>query len=204
LLGSRFCAESAAIARDRLPFGPEARSNEADIPAEQPEAEADPRLPRAHADQGRPPGAEAAAAEGSEEDRGLTGRPARGASLRPRERLRSGADYRRVLRRGDRVHGPLLTLVACDNDLGYDRLGLAASRRLGGAVARNRAKRLLREAFRRHKRAPARGADVVALPRPELLAHSQAEVDREYTDLLARLERKRRARPGGKGPHPAG
>ena len=73
--------------------------------------------------------------EGPQEDRGLTGPPARDARLRPRERLRSGADYRRVLRRGFRVDGPLLSLVACDNDLGYDRLGLAASRKLGGAVA---------------------------------------------------------------------
>jgi ribonuclease P protein component len=110
--------------------------------------------------------------------------------------LRSGADYRRVLRRGFRVDGPLLTLVACDNDLGYDRLGLAASRKLGGAVARNRAKRLLREAFRRHKRAPARGADLVALPRPALVERTQDEVDREYVQLLGRLASRRPSRGG--------
>jgi ribonuclease P protein component len=96
------------------------------------------------------------------------------------------------------VDGPLLSLVACDNDLGYDRLGLAASRKLGGAVARNRARRLLREAFRRHKRAGTRGEDLVALPRPALLAHGQAEVDREYAELLRRLARlaARARRPG--------
>jgi ribonuclease P protein component len=186
----------------RAPFRPEAWQHEAHIPAEQPEAEADPRVPRADADEGRPPGPQEAASEGTEEDRGLTGRPARDARLRPRERLRTGGDYRRVLRRGFRVDGPLLTLVACDNDLGYDRLGLAASRKLGGAVARNRAKRLLREAFRRHKRQAPRGADVVALPRPSLLERTQAEVDREFADLLRRLERRRAARPGGKGVAP--
>ena len=102
------------------------------------------------------------------------------------------------------MDGPLLTLVACDNDLGYDRLGLAASRKLGGAVSRNRAKRLLREAFRRHKRAAPTGADVVALPRPSLVAKSQADVDREYADLLRRLERKRASRRGRAGPPAAG
>jgi ribonuclease P protein component len=103
------------------------------------------------------------------------------------------------------VDGPLLSLVACDNDLGYDRLGLAASRKLGGAVARNRAKRLLREAFRRHKRtpAPARGEDLVALPRPKLVARSQDEVDREYTDLLRRLAGRRAARGRRPDPPPA-
>jgi ribonuclease P protein component len=101
------------------------------------------------------------------------------------------------------VDGPLLSLVACDNDLGYDRLGLAASRKLGGAVARNRAKRLLREAFRRHKRRLARGADLVALPRPTLVARSQDDVDREYTDLLRRLASRRAARTRSKDPAPA-
>jgi len=176
--------------------------HEAHIPAEQSEAEADARLPRPDEDQGRPPRPEEASPEGPEEDRGLTGRPARGARLQPRERLLSGADYRRVLRRGFRVDGPLLSLVACDNDLGYDRLGLAASRKLGGAVARNRAKRLLREAFRRHKRRLARGADLVALPRPTLVARSQDDVDREYTDLLRRLAGKRAARSRSKDPAP--
>lgn len=109
-----------------------------------------------------------------------------------------------MLRRGERVHGSLLTLVACDNDLGYDRLGLAASRKLGGAVARNRAKRLLREAFRRHKRRGGRGADLVALPRPELVLRKQRDVDREYADLLRRLDRRRASRPGGAGPHTPG
>jgi ribonuclease P protein component len=102
------------------------------------------------------------------------------------------------------VDGPLLSLVACDNDLGYDRLGLAASRKLGGAVARNRAKRLLREAFRRHKRRQARGEDLVVLPRPPLVARSQDEVDREYTNLLRRLTAKRSSRGGRQDPAPVG
>jgi ribonuclease P protein component len=101
------------------------------------------------------------------------------------------------------VDGPLLSLVACDNDLGYDRLGLAASRKLGGAVARNRAKRLLREAFRRHKRQAVRGEDLVALPRPPLVARSQGEVDREYTELLRRLATRRGARSRRQDPAPA-
>ena len=101
------------------------------------------------------------------------------------------------------MDGPLLSLVACDNDLGYDRLGLAASRKLGGAVARNRAKRLLREAFRRHKRQACPGEDLVALPRAKLVAGSQDEVDREYADLLRRLAARRGARSRRKDPAPA-
>ncbi|HUP47979.1 MAG TPA: ribonuclease P protein component [Thermoanaerobaculia bacterium] len=102
-----------------------------------------------------------------------------------------------MLRKGLRLDGPLFALVAMDNARGYGRLGLAASRRLGGAAARNRAKRLLRESFRRHKLP---GADLVLIPKPEILEHTQAEVEREYRDRLRRLAARRAARHRGPAP----
>jgi ribonuclease P protein component len=94
----------------------------------------------------------------------------------------------------------LFALVATDNARGHGRLGLAASRRLGGAVARNRAKRLLRESYRRHKLP---GADLVLIPKREILEHTQAEVEREYRDRLRRLAARRATRGRGTAP-PAG
>jgi ribonuclease P protein component len=102
-----------------------------------------------------------------------------------------------VLRKGVRLDGPLFTLVAMESGLPQGRLGLAASRRLGGAVARNRAKRLLRESFRRQKPA---GTDLVLIPKREILEHTQAEVEREYRDRLRRLAARRAARDRGPAP----
>ena len=104
-----------------------------------------------------------------------------------------------MLRKGLRLDGRFFALVALENGRAYGRLGLAASRRLGGAVARNRAKRLLRESFRRLKPA---GADVVLIPKPEILRHGQAEVEREYRDRLRRLAERRGARRRGAAPAP--
>ena len=106
-------------------------------------------------------------------------------------RLRSGAEFRRVFDKGLRLSGPLFVLVGLENAQGHDRLGLTVSRRVGGAVSRNRVRRLLREGFRRRRLRPGpRGFDLVVLAAKALTEKSQGEVDREFADRLRRLERK--------------
>jgi ribonuclease P protein component len=72
------------------------------------------------------------------------------------------------------------------------RLGVAATRKLGSAVERNRAKRLAREVFRRHK--VAAGLDIVIVPRREMLDAPFSSVEADY---VATLDRRNRERPRG-------
>jgi ribonuclease P protein component len=111
-------------------------------------------------------------------------------------RLRSPAEFDAVFKRGARLGGRLFLLIIAPNRHGFDRLGLAVSRRVGGAVARNRARRLLRESFRRAAPRAEGGLDLVVVARPEIVGCAQAEVDRELNDRLGRA----RARPRGAGP----
>jgi ribonuclease P protein component len=115
--------------------------------------------------------------------------------LRPRQRLRTGAEFDAVFKRGHRLDGRLFLLVAAPNGRTFDRLGLAVSRRVGGAVGRNRARRLLREGFRRVERPPGPGFDLVVVARAPLAGLGQAEVDREIQERVRRLQR----RPSGAG-----
>jgi len=105
--------------------------------------------------------------------------------LRSDERLRSKADFTRVFNQGTRVDGVWFVLLGLPNQLGFSRVGLAVGRRVGRAVQRNRAKRLLREAFRRNK--PSAGLDLVLVAKPSLRGRGAREVESEYRSRLTRL-----------------
>ena len=108
--------------------------------------------------------------------------------LRPDERIRRRAEYRKIYQEGARFHARLMTLFILPNDQQGPRLGVAATRKLGPAVRRNRAKRLVREIFRRNK--PAAGYDIVVVPRPEMLSAGFADLEADYCSALRRRIRR--------------
>jgi ribonuclease P protein component len=109
------------------------------------------------------------------------------------ERIRRRVEYQRIYDRGIKIHGKLFTLFVLPNDLPRGRLGVAATRKLGGAVQRNRAKRLIREVYRRNK--PAQAVDVVVVPKRELLDASLTALEIEFRQALGRSLRRTGAAP---------
>lgn len=106
--------------------------------------------------------------------------------MQRRFRLRHSADFELLRKNGRRWNHPLALLVAVKSDLPVSRFAFSASRRVGNAVSRNRAKRLLREAVRANLVNVSAGWDFLFVARSETAQATLAEVEEAVLQLLKR------------------
>ena len=109
------------------------------------------------------------------------------------ERIRRRPDFERIYTSGAKVHGRFMTLFVMENGTPAPRFGVAATRKMGSAVERNRAKRRARELFRRKK--DIGGLDIVIVPRREMLDAPFATLEADYLALLDRRTDRGASRP---------
>lgn len=64
------------------------------------------------------------------------------------------------------------------------RLGVVTSKKIGGAVQRSRARRLLRESFRLHQHELAQPVDMILVARNSIASKDFASVERDYLTVL--------------------
>jgi ribonuclease P protein component len=158
--------------------------DEADVSTESAPPGQDARVSRAHEDQGRTEGVEAAPREGAETADRLTG------GLSRRQRLTTSAEFQALFQRGKRIDRPALIILWREANE-PTRVGFAVSRQLRNAAQRNRARRRLREAYRAARdAAPARAA-LVVIGRPAVLHEP-------FESLRAQLRQALAAIPGAR------
>jgi ribonuclease P protein component len=100
-------------------------------------------------------------------------------------RIKQSRDFARLRRVGERL--ALGCLVANWQRLppnSPSRLGVVTSGRIGGAVVRNRARRLLRETFRLHQHDLAGPVDLVLVGRPSIAGKGFAQVERDFMTTM--------------------
>jgi len=106
--------------------------------------------------------------------------------------LRNSQQFRRVYEQGHKIHTPFFSAFFLRNDAGERRYGITVTRKIGGAVVRNRCKRRLREIVRKHELCQScsasayNGFDLVLNVKSEL---AKADFDR-LQESFARLMKK--------------
>jgi len=103
-----------------------------------------------------------------------------------RHRLTANERFQQVRRQGQSREERLVVLIYLPNDLPYSRFGFAASRRVGKAVRRNRARRLLRESVRLQFETLAAGWDMIFIARTGTATATFQQVDSDCRKALRR------------------
>ena len=106
--------------------------------------------------------------------------------MRRELRLRRKADFDAVFKGGRAWHNELLVVRTLANDLSHYRCGIVTTKKLGGAVVRNRVKRRLREAVRVLPLKP--GWDIVVSTKIKAASADFHALNRAVTELLTKAD----------------
>jgi ribonuclease P protein component len=106
-------------------------------------------------------------------------------SFRPDEKIRKRLEYLSIYQKGTRTYTHHFTIVGQRNEMGYGRLGITVSKKVGDAVRRNRIKRLIREFFRLNKTRLVASRDIVVIGKKGMPRLSYQDVCKELAVLVS-------------------
>jgi ribonuclease P protein component len=103
-------------------------------------------------------------------------------------RLLRRAEFRRAYDEGRKVQARYFTAFIAPNSLDLPRIGITVTRKFGKSVRRNRARRLVREVFRRNKWLVPAGVDIVINVKSSLLEAGYKDLEADFLAFAERLK----------------
>ncbi len=100
-------------------------------------------------------------------------------------RLRKNVDFIKVYKRGRSFAHKYVVIYACKNNEDFTRVGFTASKKVGKSVIRNRARRLMKESFRKNNDVK-KGYDIVFIARAAIKDASFWEVEESVKKAMKR------------------
>ncbi len=110
-----------------------------------------------------------------------------GESYSPRERIRKKKDFSYLYRKGRATRGKYFNLICLPNSLSYSRMAVVASKKIGNAVQRNRARRRIRELFRRNKELLMLSLDMIIVTKRGVHEASWEDLQSQYFSMIQTL-----------------
>ena len=102
--------------------------------------------------------------------------------------IRKQRDFGRVYKKGSSRGSRYVVILYKQNGLGYTRTAFVASKKVGNAVTRNRARRLMREAYRSFEEGMAKGWDIIFVARNTIAGAGEEEVEKVMRSALRGCE----------------
>jgi len=109
--------------------------------------------------------------------------------LKKVDRISKRSDFLRLSDKGMRLSTEFFIVFVAPAEGGRSRIGITTSRKVGGAVARNRLKRLAREAFRLKRHIIARPIDISLIARRAAARQPNRAIARALEDFYDKLPR---------------
>jgi len=114
--------------------------------------------------------------------------------LAARQRIRKKKDFLALYKKGRRYKSRYFSLIFLRGALPYSRVGVVASRKVGGAIVRNKAKRWMRELFRRNRDLLDSPVDLLIVAMPDMAGAAWSEVREQYLAGLCEVGKRMRNR----------
>ncbi len=100
--------------------------------------------------------------------------------------LKDSRAFSRCFKKGDWCACKYLTAYFLPNGEAFNRVGISVSKKIGGAVERNRAKRIIRAAYRRNETLFAIGYDIVFAARPAINGLKSTDIEEFFKKRLVK------------------
>ncbi len=100
------------------------------------------------------------------------------------ESLKKNKDFQLVYRNGTSYANKYLVMYVLKNDLGYNRVGLSVSKKVGNSIVRHRLARLIRESYRLNNEKVCDGYDIIFVARVALKGKNYFDTEKSMLHLV--------------------
>jgi ribonuclease P protein component len=111
-------------------------------------------------------------------------------SISSKERIKKKREFSSLYRKGNRYRGKYFKFIYLTNELKHSRMAAVAGRKVGKAVTRNKAKRWIRDLFRRNKSLLKSPTDLIIMAKEGMLSAPWKQLEKDYIKAIKHINQK--------------